>query len=316
MKPKIFLKKLFSYSFEYVSIIIYRIRYRLIKNRIQVKDIKSIEETIEKIYKEHVSVSRYGDGEFKWLLKEKQRSFETNSEELSNRLIEVLGSHEANHIVCISPAMGGLEYNCRKARVYWERTLGKCGLKLMRYIDADRTYYNANITRFYLNNINRDMAAQRFRMLFRLWENRRVLIVEGEFTRFGVGNDLLNRCAEVKRIIAPSQKAFESYEIIVNCIKKHYMDDTLVLLSLGPTATVMAYDLARLGMQAIDIGHIDVEYEWFLRGADEKIAIPGKAVNEAVGDRSDEPLDGLAWKRYCDEIIDWAAVGKWSGNEK
>lgn len=41
--------------------------------------------------------------------------------------------------------------------------------------------------------------------------------------------------------------------------------NTLVLAALGPTATVLAYDLCNKGYQAIDIGHLDVEYEWFLR---------------------------------------------------
>lgn len=33
---------------------------------------------------------------------------------------------------------------------------------------------------------------------------------------------------------------------------------------LDPTATVLAYDLAVQGFQAVDINHVDVEYEWFL----------------------------------------------------
>ena len=39
----------------------------------------------------------------------------------------------------------------------------------------------------------------------------------------------------------------------------------LILISLGPTATVLAYDLSKLGYQAIDIGHTDLEYELLLR---------------------------------------------------
>ena len=39
----------------------------------------------------------------------------------------------------------------------------------------------------------------------------------------------------------------------------------LVLTAIGPTATVLAYDLSNKGYQAIDIGNLDVEYEWFLR---------------------------------------------------
>ena len=39
--------------------------------------------------------------------------------------------------------------------------------------------------------------------------------------------------------------------------------DKLFILALGPMATVLAYDLARLGYRALDLGHIDIEYEWF-----------------------------------------------------
>lgn len=46
------------------------------------------------------------------------------------------------------------------------------------------------------------------------------------------------------------------------------------------TATFAAYDLAKVGLGAIDIGHIDIEYEWFLMWADDKVAIKVKYVNE------------------------------------
>lgn len=59
----------------------------------------------------------------------------------------------------------------------------------------------------------------------------------------------------------------------------------LILIALGMTATILAYDLAKAGLWAIDIGHIDVEYEWFIRGATEKVALNGKFVNEAPGGR-------------------------------
>jgi hypothetical protein len=37
--------------------------------------------------------------------------------------------------------------------------------------------------------------------------------------------------------------------------------DKLILIALGPTATVLAYDLAKKGYQAIDIGHLPSCYE-------------------------------------------------------
>jgi hypothetical protein len=54
---------------------------------------------------------------------------------------------------------------------------------------------------------------------------------------------------------------------------------------MGPTAKPLCYELALKGYQAIDIGNLDVEYEWYLRGATTKIKIPGKYTSEAKGGR-------------------------------
>ena len=59
--------------------------------------------------------------------------------------------------------------------------------------------------------------------------------------------------------------------------------NTLILISLGPTATVLAYDLIEFGHQIIDFGHFDIQYEYYLRNATKKIKIPNKYVNEVPG---------------------------------
>mgnify|MGYP000128627122 CR=1 FL=1 len=51
-------------------------------------------------------------------------------------------------------------------------------------------------------------------------------------------------------------------------MKRKKLEKTaLFLIALGPTATVLAYDLFKSGYQAIDAGHVDVEYEWWRMGA-------------------------------------------------
>lgn len=52
------------------------------------------------------------------------------------------------------------------------------------------------------------------------------------------------------------------------------------------TATILAWELSGGGYWAIDIGHIDIEYEWFLRKTSDKIKIEGKYVNEVLGGKS------------------------------
>lgn len=87
---------------------------------------------------------------------------------------------------------------------------------------------------------------------------------------------------------------------MLEAVTSNVSTDKLILLSYGPTATILAYDLSKLGYQAIDIGHLDIEYEWFKQRATENIAIKGKFTNEAVGGRV---VDNCMDKTYKDQII-------------
>ena len=114
----------------------------------------------------------------------------------------------------------------------------------------------------------------------KIWKNKDICIVEGEETHLGEGNDLFDNAGKITRVLAPSKNAFNEYD---NILKK--IDDTkkcdLYLIALGPTATVLSKDLCKSGKHALDIGHIDIEYEWMLQKAKKKQKIQGKYVNEA-----------------------------------
>ena len=74
------------------------------------------------------------------------------------------------------------------------------------------------------------------------------------------------------------------------------------MAALGPTATILAYDLAKDNYWTIDIGHIDIEYIWFLKKATEKIAIEGRHVNEAEKQESFDIPEEFA-RSYQESII-------------
>lgn len=84
-------------------------------------------------------------------------------------------------------------------------------------------------------------------------------------------------------------------------MKKNLDDDLLILFSLGPTATVLSARVSNeTNVQCIDIGHLDIEYEWFLRGSVSKVPIKGKYVNESDGQKF---IDGEVSDKYLSEII-------------
>ena len=45
-----------------------------------------------------------------------------------------------------------------------------------------------------------------------------VYLVEGEYTRCGIGNDLLDHTLSIHRIICPSKDAFEKYDEIYQTV--------------------------------------------------------------------------------------------------
>ena len=101
------------------------------------------------------------------------------------------------------------------------------------------------------------------------------------------------------RILCPTQNAFEKYNEIFNEACK-ISKDRLILLSLGPTAKILAYNLYKEGYRVLDIGHIDLEYEWYLQGATKKVQIKNKFVNE-VEEKSE--LNEVNDKKYQSQII-------------
>jgi glycosyltransferase family protein len=128
-----------------------------------------------------------------------------------------------------------------------------------------------------------------FKKMKGIWNDRDIIFIEGEKSRLGVGNDLFDNARSIRRILCPPRDAFGHYDDILAETCKHEKD-ALYLIALGPTATVLAYDIHKTGRQAVDIGHVDVEYEWCRIGTKKKVALTFKAVNESrKGDQVANP---------------------------
>lgn len=252
----------------------------LIDNIIEPPKVNNTDCTIDRIIEDRCSVSRYGEGEFKLMYGE-NLLFQNKSEELIERMKEIILSNEENHIICIPDVFSKLDrFNCNSRR-FWSDYLNTDRAKIYRILDMEKIYYDALMTRVYMDYENKGKSENLFNKIKQIWNERDVTIIEGEKSRLGVGNDLFNNTKTLNRILCPSENAFEKYNQIIDAAVKEDKD-RLMLIALGPTATVLAYDLHKLGYQSIDIGHIDVEYEWFLQGVLTKCSIKNKYVGEVA----------------------------------
>ncbi|WP_300727627.1 SP_1767 family glycosyltransferase [uncultured Bacteroides sp.] len=264
----------------------------------QAPEVVSIEETLSYIMEHHCSVSRLGDGEIK-LVAGKNLGFQKATKEIQQRMIDVLAHPIPNHIVCLPDIFRDLNQYEPGASRHWRKHLSYYRKYWYRYTDKNRKFYNAFISRCYMMFQDKSNVQKHFLHLKQLWDKKNIIIVEGEKSRLGIGNDLFDNASSIKRILGPNTEAFHYYDKIIQAVNQ-FPKSTLILLALGPTATIMAYDLARQGYQAIDLGHVDIEYEWFRMGATHKVPVKNKFVNEAgagvgVGELNDQ--------RYLSEIV-------------
>lgn len=262
--------------------------------------IKSPEDTVNKIIKNNCSISRFGDGEF-FLMFGIKIPFQIPNKKLIKRLKQILISNEKNLIIGILPyKIENMRQFKNNVKDFLLRFYNNNKFNLLKIINKNKIYYSTYFSRFYISYKNYNFAKIYVKKLKKIWNNKEVLIIEGEQTRLGIGNDFFNNTKSIKRIICPKINSFFVYDKIINKTLS-FEKNILILIALGPTATILAYDLTRLGYQVIDIGHADIEYEWFLRKAKNKMKINNKYVNEVYNGRNN--ISNITDLNYYNQIV-------------
>ncbi len=294
----------------YYNNFIYRryisLKYFFLRKKRSNFNVKNARETIDYIIRNRCSVSRYGDGEFDMIFHYQDpsgysigNSFQKYDEKLAFRLYEILKNENSSsdHIVCIPYWFAsGVAYYISSSQFFCKKYFCRNYKRLISSINLNKQYYNANISRFYLSYKDKSQCRNYIKYMQKIWEGRRICFVEGEYSRLGVGNDLFSNTCSIHRIICPSINAFDYYDEILSTVIRLVSKDELVIIALGHTATVLAYDLSLYSYQAIDLGHIDIEYEWMMLGATTKVPLVNKYVNEVVGGNRCDDCNDLDYK--------------------
>lgn len=264
-------------------------------------NIKTTKETIEKIIQGYL-ISRYGDGEFDIAFRKKELYFQEYDSELSKYLREILNSNLEKLLVAIPRTLIEIKNLKENEKYFWSRYYLKQKEKLEKNISKEKVYYDSMISRFYMPYINPKENIESIDKLIKYFSNKKILIIEGENTRFGLGNSLLKNSSEIQRIILPDRNGFRKYKEVIEFTLENFTRDNIILIALGPTATVLAYEFSKEGYQALDIGHLDVEYEWYLLKAKTKVDLQYKTVSEVSEFKEKEILDKKLEDLYLKQI--------------
>ncbi|MCF7954334.1 MAG: GT-D fold domain-containing protein [Phycisphaerae bacterium] len=261
--------------------------------------IKTAEQTVDKILEDKCSLTRFGDGEFV-LMTGGRINYQPRNSELAVRLKEVLGSDLPNLLIALPPCFGDLSHFLPPVANFWRKWAVRKRELIYSYLDMNRVYYDAFFSRAYIQNYKTDehyiKCSDYYAKVKKIWQGRDIVICEGDGTRFGMFNDLLDGAKSVSRILCPPRNAYAKYDEILSAFDD-IDKDKLVLIALGPTATVLSYDLCIKGFQAIDTGAFDIDYEWFLRKETELgVPIDYKYVDSGKAGRKCQPLDDPEYK--------------------
>lgn len=302
---KMSLLKNFYSNVLFPSDIIMSYKYKKL-NKNPTLNVMDAAQTLDYIMKTNCSVARFGEGEFELIMwPERNLGFQDHDEELAIELERVLGSRENNLLICIPYALNDIKGRTKDSRTFWYYWAEKKDQRkritdiIRKYHDDKDVFGDTQISRPYIAWPTTDNADKIFPKLKKLWAGKDIIIVEGEKTRLGVGNDLFDGAKSIKRILGPSTNAFKKRKIILEKVLEVHSNE-LIILALGPTATVLSYELSQAGVRAIDIGHVDIEYEWYLRKASKHDIIPGKFTNEAANGNNVAECED---EEYLNQII-------------
>ena len=254
----------------------------------------SIDQSLDYLLEKGASVVRFGDGEMD-LVAGRSIVYQDFDPELSARLREIMSMESDEHLmICLPDVFTGLERYSIDAQNFWSLNHLPHFLEKYKNICRAPWYGSTFISRPYIDLEDKTPSAGYFAKLKQLWKDKDLLIVEGLTSRSGVGNDLFDGAKSIKRIICPSRNAYSKLEAIKQAVREH-ADNRLILTMLGPTAKVLVYDLVQEGYRALDIGHIDSEYEWFQMGASHKVKLSHKHTAEHNFDQDIEFRDDQAY---------------------
>lgn len=274
----------YIFKFLFFKFKIRKKRYSIAQNKpyeqgkAKIPTVINCEKTINELVNSQKSIIRYGDGEFN-IINGNNIRFQEFDKNLKQELEQLLQIDDVNIMVAIPDAFSDLSKHNKSAQKFWQKYMVTHRANLYKKLDFNKTYYDAFISRSYLEYLNNKNHNVIFKNLKKIWQNKDIVLVEGEFSRLGYKNDLFESSKSIKRILCPAENAYNSIEKIIEACRT-FSKDVLFIIALGPTATILGYKLHNLGYRALDLGHIDIDYEWFLKKATKKIAIKDKYVNE------------------------------------
>jgi glycosyltransferase family protein len=209
-------------------------------------------ETLCTIGERRASIARYGDGELMIMLGY-GIYFQEYDPELARRLREILRCPSRQFLIGLPP-FETMSITKAVWRKRWQRYR-----RLFSYLVSGGVEYHSTALSRPASVGNRE-PAEYYQAFAALWADRAVVLVHN--TAATVEHPIFRGARSVRHVACPPEHAFREYAALLDRASAHLSSpDVLFVISAGPTACVLAWDLAQRGAQALDVGHLTSAYD-------------------------------------------------------
>lgn len=205
------------------------------------------------LLKQGYSISRFGDGEI-MLMEGKSIAFQSYDPRLAKKLRAI--KNDKNFCIGTVPILDGIPGYFTDPN-YWKPFQTR-----MKLWFKGSNYCNSFITR--MDNVkgySKEYFEQKWQAIF---QNKRVLVIHSS-SLSTIDNSVFDRHLKGSKVTfltsvhgkdIPTKNAFSMYDDILAAALKAIRDKDIeaVAISLGPTASVLAYELYKHGYTALDVG--------------------------------------------------------------
>ena len=221
------------------------------------------------------SFCRLGDGECELILGRSigfQEANDTLAEKLKQILIE--GGHDncyvglpRNFFMYTPKKRNFNETPAELKSKIWDTFTSPMHRKvIIDHCNRDRIYISTGFCLSYVTKNSIEDCEKHFKKVKSLFKGKKLVIFAGETVFDKIQYDVFEEAQSKVIVLAPRINAWRAYDDIMNKALSFPKDHILCFI-LGPTATVLAYELSKHGRIAWDIGHIAKDYDAFMKRA-------------------------------------------------
>lgn len=142
---------------------------------------------------------------------------------------------------------------------------------LLQYTSADQEYLSTIVSSPFI--LNRNTSCLPVRLIYdtlrMIWKDKDIVLLRGANGQV-YDYDVYDTARNQTIIYAPRYQAYQQYQVLLTELMSERADK-LYILSAGPVAKLLTYDLTRSGRRALDLGHLAKDYDLYMKNNQEPI---------------------------------------------